>query len=107
MKLAQAQIGSLRQPVPTARQAIINNGIADASLANAVNFSSAWTNETLSVAPMGVSNKVCSCPRALRTGWFTDCGRSIVRFDRPFDNLGFLSDKFRQMLFYIVGSQVH
>jgi hypothetical protein len=33
--------------------------------------------------------------------------RSIVRFDRPFDNLGFLSEKFRQTLFYILRSKVH
>src|SRR4029077_20792468 len=33
--------------------------------------------------------------------------RSIVSFDRAFDDLGFLSDKFRQMLFYIVCSQLH
>ena len=33
--------------------------------------------------------------------------RSIVRFDRAFDNLGFLSNKFRQTLFYIVRGQVH
>ena len=38
---------------------------------------------------------------------FTDCQRSIVSFDRPFDNLGFLSDKFRQMLSDIIRSQVH
>jgi hippurate hydrolase len=30
--------------------------------------------------------------------------RSIVSFDRPFDNLGFLSEKFRQMLLYVVRS---
>ena len=33
--------------------------------------------------------------------------RSIVSFDRAFDNLGFLSNKFRQMPFYILRSQVH
>jgi len=30
--------------------------------------------------------------------------RSIVSFDRPFDNLGFLSEKFRQMFLYVVRS---
>ena len=30
--------------------------------------------------------------------------RSIVSFDRPFDNLGFLSEKFRKMLLYVVRS---
>jgi hypothetical protein len=29
---------------------------------------------------------------------------SIVSFDRPFDNLGFLSEKFRQILLYVVRS---
>jgi hypothetical protein len=29
---------------------------------------------------------------------------SIVSLDWPFDNLGFLSEKFRQMLFYVVRS---
>jgi hypothetical protein len=29
---------------------------------------------------------------------------SIVSFDRPFDNLGFLSEKFRKMLLYVVRS---
>jgi len=33
--------------------------------------------------------------------------RSIVSFDRTVDDLGFLNNKFRQMLFYIVRSQVH
>ena len=33
--------------------------------------------------------------------------RSIVSFDGAFDNLGFISNKFRQMLFYIVRSQMH
>src|SRR5881394_2827016 len=32
---------------------------------------------------------------------------SIVSLDWPFDNLGFLSEKFRQTLFYIVRSQTH
>src|SRR6266480_3164141 len=32
---------------------------------------------------------------------------SIVSLDWPFDDLGFLSEKFRQMLFYVVGSQTH
>jgi hypothetical protein len=27
---------------------------------------------------------------------------SIVSFDRPLDNLGFLSEKFRQILLYVV-----
>ena len=30
--------------------------------------------------------------------------RSIVSFDQPFDNLGFLSEKFRQILLYVVRS---
>src|SRR6266850_1581848 len=32
---------------------------------------------------------------------------SIVSLDWPFDNLGFLSEKFRQMLFHVVRSQMH
>ena len=32
---------------------------------------------------------------------------SIVSLDWPFNNLGFLSEKFRQMLFYVVRSQMH
>src|SRR4030095_13939933 len=37
----------------------------------------------------------------------TPCQCSIVSLDWPFDNLGFLSEKFRQMLFYVVRSQTH
>src|SRR6266496_2697831 len=32
---------------------------------------------------------------------------SIVSLDWPFDDLGFLSEKFREMLFYVVRSQMH
>src|SRR5258708_39643180 len=32
---------------------------------------------------------------------------SIVSLDWPFDNLGFLSEKLRKMLFYVVRSQTH
>src|SRR5207237_5646777 len=32
------------------------------------------------------------------------CQCSIVSLDWPFDNLGFLNEKFRQMLFYVVRS---
>src|SRR6476646_11302763 len=32
---------------------------------------------------------------------------SIVSLDWPFDNLGLLSEKFREMLLYVVGSQMH
>src|SRR4029453_14472347 len=35
------------------------------------------------------------------------CGRSIVSFDRPFYNLVFLNNKFREMLLYVVRSQAH
>src|SRR6266545_204882 len=54
-------------------------------------------NETLSVVAM----------RPNSTGLAQICGRSIVSFDRPFDNLGFLGDKLRQMLLYVVRSQAH
>ena len=33
--------------------------------------------------------------------------RSIVGFDRSFDDLWFLIQKFRQVLFYVVRGQVH
>src|SRR4029453_9413258 len=41
-------------------------------------------------------------PDLLRFG-----GHLIVSFDRPFDNLGFLSNKFRQMLLYVIRGQAH
>ncbi|MFZ0917157.1 MAG: hypothetical protein WAN04_09720, partial [Candidatus Udaeobacter sp.] len=36
-----------------------------------------------------------------------DCQRSIVSFDRSFDNLGFLNAKFRQMGLSVIRSQEH
>ena len=38
---------------------------------------------------------------------FIECQRSIVSFDGPFDDLGFLSEKFRKMLLRVVRSQAH
>src|SRR5207253_1819778 len=38
---------------------------------------------------------------------FIECQRSIVSFDRAFDDLGFLSEKFRKMLVYVVRCQAH
>jgi hypothetical protein len=34
-----------------------------------------------------------------------DCQHSIVSFDPPFDHLGFLNDKFRQMLLLVLKYQ--
>src|SRR5439155_985866 len=40
--------------------------------------------------------------RSRNSSDYADCQRSIVSFYRPFDNLRFLCDKFRQMLFDVV-----
>ena len=67
-------------------------------------------NETLSIAmrgnnPDGLPGAIPGLrPTQIPTAFLETVKCSIVSFDRPFDYLGFLSEKFRQMLFYVVRS---
>jgi hypothetical protein len=59
--------------------------------------------ETLSIAAMRVGTSDRS-PVAVHRCHATPSQCSIVSLDWPFDNLGFLIEKFRQILFYVVRS---
>src|SRR4029453_15803532 len=59
------------------------------------------------IRDVGAKRFVAAMPVAVYRCHATPCQCSIVSLDWAFDNLGYLSEKFTQMLFYVVSSQTH